>query len=250
MWLGPRVAVALASAGGYSSDKTPSLGTSICRGPRKDKKKTKKTEPSTPVSCGSLFSASITWTSRTLWTFLLEGAPRFHLGADRVSSFPQTRAWLPSQTVTSPGDQDKSSTKLLWHEERPAGGVAVCPCKQASRRGQGFQSRPRPGRPACRVGRRRRWRCGSGGARNNVFVSKTLWVLGLDFQSGVSSICSRVRDRCLYRCLSLQVSLCLVVYPSECLPTPVGVGLCVCRRPYEKKGSSFHLCELFHLKIR
>src|SRR5512147_2562521 len=30
--LGSRVAVALAWAGGYSSDSTPSLGTSICRG--------------------------------------------------------------------------------------------------------------------------------------------------------------------------------------------------------------------------
>ena len=39
--LGSRIAVALAEAGGYSSDWTPSLGNSICRGssPRKDKKK-------------------------------------------------------------------------------------------------------------------------------------------------------------------------------------------------------------------
>ena len=41
MWLGSGIAVALAQAGGYSSDLTPSLGTSICHGcsPRKDKKK-------------------------------------------------------------------------------------------------------------------------------------------------------------------------------------------------------------------
>ena len=46
MWLGPRVAVALASAGGYSSDGTPSLGTSICRGPKKDKKKKSRAQHS------------------------------------------------------------------------------------------------------------------------------------------------------------------------------------------------------------
>ena len=40
--LGSRVAVALAQAGGYSSDSTPRLGTSICRGygPKKTKQKT------------------------------------------------------------------------------------------------------------------------------------------------------------------------------------------------------------------
>ena len=37
-WLGSGVAVAVAQAGGYSSDQNPSLGTSVC-GPRKDKKK-------------------------------------------------------------------------------------------------------------------------------------------------------------------------------------------------------------------
>ena len=39
-WLGSRVAVPLASAGRYSSNSTPSLGTSIRRGsgPRKGKK--------------------------------------------------------------------------------------------------------------------------------------------------------------------------------------------------------------------
>ena len=42
--LGSRVAVALAKAGTYSSDSTPSLGTSICHGsgPRNDKTKKKK----------------------------------------------------------------------------------------------------------------------------------------------------------------------------------------------------------------
>ena len=43
-WLGSRVAVALPQTGGYSSDSTPSLGTSICHGssPRKGKKRKKK----------------------------------------------------------------------------------------------------------------------------------------------------------------------------------------------------------------
>ena len=44
MWLGSGVAVAVVWAGSYSSDSTPSLGTSICRGcsPKKTKKKKKK----------------------------------------------------------------------------------------------------------------------------------------------------------------------------------------------------------------
>ena len=44
MQLGSRIAVALAQTGGYSSDLTPSLGTSICHGssPRKGKKTKKK----------------------------------------------------------------------------------------------------------------------------------------------------------------------------------------------------------------
>ena len=39
-WLGSRVAVALVKAGCYSSNSTPSLGTSMCRGccPRKRQK--------------------------------------------------------------------------------------------------------------------------------------------------------------------------------------------------------------------
>ena len=53
--LGSHVAVALAQAGGYGSDWTPSLGTSMCRrsGPRngkktkKKKKKLKKTSEAT-----------------------------------------------------------------------------------------------------------------------------------------------------------------------------------------------------------
>ena len=44
MWLGSGVAVAVVWAGSYSSDSTPSLGTSICRGcsPKKTKKKKKE----------------------------------------------------------------------------------------------------------------------------------------------------------------------------------------------------------------
>ena len=44
MWLGCRVAVALAQAGGYSSDLTPSLGISTCHwcSPRKGKMTKKK----------------------------------------------------------------------------------------------------------------------------------------------------------------------------------------------------------------
>ena len=43
-WLGSRVAVALVKAGTYSSDSTPSLGTSICHrcGPKKQTKKKRK----------------------------------------------------------------------------------------------------------------------------------------------------------------------------------------------------------------
>ena len=41
MWFGSGIAVAVAVAGSCSSDSTPSLGTSICRGcgPKKKKKK-------------------------------------------------------------------------------------------------------------------------------------------------------------------------------------------------------------------
>ena len=48
-WLGSCVAVALAWAGSYSSDRTPILGTSICCGcsPRKDQKKKKKKKKTT-----------------------------------------------------------------------------------------------------------------------------------------------------------------------------------------------------------
>ena len=44
MQLGSGIAVAVVWAGSYSSDLTPSLGTSICRecGPKKTKKKKKK----------------------------------------------------------------------------------------------------------------------------------------------------------------------------------------------------------------
>ena len=44
MWLGSLFAVAVVKAGGYSSDSTPSLGTSICHGcgPKKTKNNNKK----------------------------------------------------------------------------------------------------------------------------------------------------------------------------------------------------------------
>lgn len=64
-------------------------------------------------------------------------------------------------------------------------------------------------------------------ARNNVFLSKTLRVLGLDFQPGVYSTSSHVHNRvctCVfhYRCLCV----CLHVL-SECLIAPVGISLSV-----------------------
>ena len=44
MWLRSGIAVALVQAGGYSSDLTPRLGSSICRGygPKEQKQKQKK----------------------------------------------------------------------------------------------------------------------------------------------------------------------------------------------------------------
>ena len=47
MQLGSRVAVAVVQAGGYSSDWTPSLGTSMCRrsSPRKGKKTKQTNKP-------------------------------------------------------------------------------------------------------------------------------------------------------------------------------------------------------------
>ena len=47
MRLGPGVALAVAVAGSYSFDSTPSLGTSLCQlwGPKKTKKKKKKVFP-------------------------------------------------------------------------------------------------------------------------------------------------------------------------------------------------------------
>ena len=44
MWLGSGVAVAVVKAGSYSSDSTPSLGTSICCecGPKKTKNKNRR----------------------------------------------------------------------------------------------------------------------------------------------------------------------------------------------------------------
>ena len=38
-WLGSRIAVAVVKASSYSSDSAPSLGTFICHGCQKDKKK-------------------------------------------------------------------------------------------------------------------------------------------------------------------------------------------------------------------
>ena len=58
--LGSRVTVVLAWAGGYSSDSTPSLGTSIClrSGPRKKtKNKKKKKKKKKRVACTVLSTA-------------------------------------------------------------------------------------------------------------------------------------------------------------------------------------------------
>ena len=88
-------------------------------------------------------------------------------------------------------------------------------------------------------------------ARNNVFLLKTLGVLGLDFQPCVYSICSRVHDRvCLYLCRARQVCVSVRLRVlSECLITPVGVGPSVSGGGFLRtNGSGFHLCELFHLK--
>ena len=67
MWLRSQVAVVLAQAGGYSSDWTPSMGTSICHGhsPRNGKKRQKqKTKQNTnnkvawrPVGCFGIYMA-------------------------------------------------------------------------------------------------------------------------------------------------------------------------------------------------
>ena len=70
------VAVALAQAGGYSSDQTPSLGASTCRGcgPRKkqkDKKKKKKHNNCAPVICSLLDSGN--------GGFYRERDPMYHL---------------------------------------------------------------------------------------------------------------------------------------------------------------------------
>ena len=68
--LGSRVAVALAEAGGYSSDSTPSLGTSICHGsgPRNSKKKKKKGK-------GSKYRHSSDLALPWLWCRLAATAP-------------------------------------------------------------------------------------------------------------------------------------------------------------------------------
>ena len=64
-WLGSHIAVAMAQAGKYSSDSTPSLGTSICHRPKitKDKKQNKTNffttslpQPSGTPSCPFNFS--------------------------------------------------------------------------------------------------------------------------------------------------------------------------------------------------
>ena len=65
MWLGSCIAVAVAVASSYTSDSTPSLGTSMCHrcGPKKQKRKTKKTQEMIPkkVSC------PVSHTNQELW---------------------------------------------------------------------------------------------------------------------------------------------------------------------------------------
>ena len=67
MWLTSGIAVAVVSVGSYSSDSTPSLGTSIChRGGSKKKKKEKKRK--------CIYSSSIDWSARgggggNMWFF-------------------------------------------------------------------------------------------------------------------------------------------------------------------------------------
>ena len=76
--LGSHIAVALVQAGGYSSDWTPSLGTSICHGssPRKGKKEKKKKKERAMTS-GAIFdvrlAGPVRWAGREevkvlLWT--------------------------------------------------------------------------------------------------------------------------------------------------------------------------------------
>ena len=72
MRLGSRVAVALAEAGGYSSDSTPRLGTSICcgSGPRNsnnnnDKKTKDKKKENSDINWVTSFSLTV-WRVCTL----------------------------------------------------------------------------------------------------------------------------------------------------------------------------------------
>ena len=156
-------------------------------------------------------------------------------------------AFLPRQSQPL-GTGTRAGQRLLWHKEHPAGGLQSAFVNRPCKGDRGSKAGPDPA--SLQGGRRWRWRCGSGGARNNVFVSKTLRVLGSDFQPCVYSICSRVHDRfCLYLCLSLQVSVCVFACSVRVYDHTCGRwSLCVCRRPSEKNGSGFHLCELFRLK--
>lgn len=131
---------------------------------------------------------------RTLWMFLSESIPRVQLECCTSGPFlPQTRAWPSFPDSHVPLGLGQEQDKGFWHKKLPAGGMKSVlglvnrPCK--ADRG----SEAGPG-PASLKGQRE-WRWGAGRARNTVFLSKTLQGLGLDFQPGVYSICSRVHDR-------------------------------------------------------
>lgn len=82
------------------------------------------------------------------------------------------------------------------------------------------------------------------------FLKKPLWVLGLDFQPGVYSICSHI-EHCDCICLCLFLYRCLCACMFSVSDHICGCrSLCVYRRPSEKNGSGLHLCELFYLKTR
>lgn len=150
----------------------------------------------------SQVSASVTWPrespSRALRLFLFEGAECWVLFSTRQEHGLPSQSH-PQRTGTGAGQ------RLLWHKEHPARvlksilGLVNRPCK-----GDRGPSSPEGQRT-------RRW--GVGRARNNIFLSKILWVLGLDVQPGVYSICSHIHScDCVYRyiCLSLQVAGCVL----------------------------------------
>ena len=85
--LGSRVAVALALAGGYISDSTPSLGTSMCYGCGTEEKK-KWNSPSA-LNC---------WEAWEIWTFLWSSFQpdpgAFHRkGEQEVNGYPHHIRW-------------------------------------------------------------------------------------------------------------------------------------------------------------